>query len=493
VISVLEAFADGAQLLVEPTTLLLVFLGITTSLIFGVIPGLSGFVSMAICLPFVFRMTPETGLPFLLSFAIAGITAGSVTAILLGMPGVPVNVATTVDGFPMNQKGEGSRAIGAAVSSSMVGGLLGLPLNMLLIPVVIPIVLAFKLPEMCILLLVGFSFVAVLSQGSVLKGVISAALGVLLSTVGYHASTGVARFTFGSNFLYERIGMIPLILGLFGIAEIADLIIEGRSSIIKELPKGKLSQVLIGVKDVWHLRWLCVRSWITGHLIGLIPGLGGETAIWISYGQARQLSRNREQFGTGCVEGVIAPETANNAVGSGAMLTTLAFGIPGNALYAILLGAFLMVGLVPGPSMISDHLPLSFSLLILMTGGNIIAGIICIFAAPYLVRLSNLRIDFLFPVILSITCVGAFFDNMNILSVSLVIIFTIVGIVMKRSGYPRAPLMMGFILGVLFELYLFQSIQIYGWLFFLTPISLVLLGILALLFAFPYIKKAFIR
>jgi putative tricarboxylic transport membrane protein len=491
VISVLGAFVDGIKILLDPTTITLIVFGLTVSLIFGIIPGLSGFVSMALCLPFVFRMTPEEGLPFLLSFAVAGITAGSLTAILIGLPGVPVNVATIVDGFPMNQKGEGSRAIGAAITSSVVGGFLGLPLNMVLIPLVIPIVLAFKLPEMCVLLLVGLSFVSILSERSVLKAVVSAALGVLLSTVGYQASTGVARFTFGSDFLYERIGIVPLILGLFGITELAELIIEGRPSIAKELPKGELSEVIRGVKDVWEHKWLCLRSWIIGHLIGLIPGLGGETAIWIAYGQAKHFSKNKEKFGTGCVEGVIAPETANNAVGPGALLTTLAFGIPGNALYAILLGAFLMVGLVPGPTMIRDYLPLCFSLLILMTVGNMIAGFICFFAAPYLVKLSNISINFLFPVILSITFVGAFFDNFNIFNVILLIIFIISGILMKRSGYPRAPLIMGFILGGLFELYLFQSIQIYGWLFFLTPISLILLAILGVMFGFPYLKRAF--
>jgi putative tricarboxylic transport membrane protein len=484
----LEAYGTALCTLFQPINLLVMLAAVIIGLIVGIIPGIGGGTMVVLLLPFVFRMPTEAVLILLVALHAVVYTSGGITAILLNMPGESSSMVTMLDGFPMTKRGEGGRAIGAAVTSSMAGGIVPVFLALAMVPVMIPIIMAFGQPEMVVLVLLGISCIAALTGSSVIKGLISGAAGILLSLFGYHFVTGVHRFSYGSAFLYDGIGLIPLLLGLFAIAEIFHLIVRGKESITQRALV-KLSGVAEGVKDVWRHRWLWLRSSIIGYIIGIIPGIGASVSNWVCYGQAKQTSKHPEKFGKGSVEGVIAPEAADNAKEAGALLTTMALGIPGSAIMALLLAAFLMVGVTPGPTMMMEHLPLALTLLMGIALANIVGGIICLFASPQLVRVSSVHLDFLFPIIVIAVLIGVYVATLSPLNFVVVLVFSILGLVMQRYGYSRPALVLGFILGGLLENYSLLSIKLYGPLFLFRPIPLTLLVIMILLLLYPRLKR----
>jgi TctA family transporter len=371
----------------------------------------------------------------------------------------------------------------------MAGGVIPVFLALAMVPLVMPLILAFGQPEMAILILLGISFLAALTGGSATKGLIAGMLGLLLSSVGFHSTTGVHRFTFGTTFLYDGIELIPLALGLFGLSELFHLVMRGKTAIAQRAVT-KLSGVLEGVKDVWRHKWLWFRSTIIGYIVGIIPGIGAEVAVWVCYGQAKQTSKHPEKFGSGAVEGVIAPEAADNAKEAGSLLTTMALGIPGSAIMALFLAAFLMVGVTPGPTMMIEHLPLALTLLLGIALANIIGGVICLFAAPQMARVASVHLDFIFPTILIVALVGVYVATLSPMNFITVLVFGLLGLTMKVYGYSRPALLLGFVLGSLLENYSLLSIKMYGPWFFARPIPLSLLAIIVLLFLYPYLKKS---
>jgi TctA family transporter len=484
-----EAYATALATLFQPINLLIMFIAVFIGLIVGVIPLISGTVMVAVILPFLFSMPAEIALILIVALTAVVFTSGSITAILLNMPGTMPNAATMLDGFPMAQKGEGGRAIGAAVTSSMAGGVVPVFLALAMVPAIMPIIIAFGQPEMALLVLLGISFLAALTGSSVTKGIISGMLGLLLSFVGYHSITGVHRFSFGTAFLYDGIELIPFVLGLFGLSELFHLIMRGEVAIVPKRAATHLSDIFVGMKDVWRHKWLWFRSTIIGYIIGVIPGIGAGVATWLCYGQAKQTSKSPEKFGTGIVEGVIAPEAANNAKESGSLLTTMAFGIPGSPIMALFLAAFLMVGVTPGPRMMAEQLPLALTLLLGIALANIIGGVICLFSAPYLVKVASVHLDFLFPGILIMALVGVYLSTLSPLNFAVALVFGLLGLAMTRYGYSRPALLLGFVLGGLFEDYSLLSIKIYGPLFILRPIPLIILIIIIVLLNYSHLKR----
>jgi putative tricarboxylic transport membrane protein len=485
----LEAYGAAIATLFQPLNLLVMLVAIVIGLLVGIIPGVSGATMLVILLPFVFHMPAEVALILLVALHAVVYTSGGITAILLNMPGEGSSAATLLDGFPMTQKGEGSRAIGAAVTSSMAGGIVPVILALAMVPAMMPIIMAFGQPEMAILILLGISFLAALTGDSVIKGLISGMVGLLLSFVGYHYVTGVHRFDFNTVFLYDGIALVPLLLGLFGLSEMFYLISKGETTIARRAAV-KISGVVEGAKDVWRHRWLWFRSTIIGYVVGIIPGIGAGVSTWVAYGQAKQTSKHPEKFGSGVVEGVIAPEAADNAKESGALLITMALGIPGSAIMALLLAAFMMVGVTPGPGMMIDHLPLALTLLLGIALANIIGGAICFLAAPQLVRVASVHLDFLFPAILMAAAIGIYVATLSPMDFVTLLVFGLLGLAMRRYGYSRPALLLGFILGGLFENYSLLSIKLYGPLFFLRPIPLALLVVMIILLNYPNIKRA---
>lgn len=474
----------------------MVFLSILVGVVLGVSVGVTaigGMVACALFLPFVYQLPPELALSFLVALTSVVFTGGSITSVLLGVPGTAPNAATVIDGFPMAQKGEAGRALGAAIGSSMFGGMASVFLAMAMIPVLKPIVLSFRAPEMFMVILLGLSFLAIMAAGSPVKGMISGFLGVLLALIGFQGVSGVYRFTFGSFFLSDGLDLNGVVLGIFALTEMFDMIVKGKKTIAMEVRKVGFKGVFQGVKDIWIHKWLWFRCCVIGYVVGIVPAIGGNAAMFVAYGHAKQTSRTPEKFGTGCVEGVIGPESANNASSAGDLLTTMAFGIPGSAVMALLMGGFLLVGVTPGPVMIKDSLPLVFTLLVGIAVANWIAGIICLLIAPQLMKVSFIRIDYLFVIISAVVFIGAFISKLSLLDLVVAIVFGVLGYGMKRFGYSREALILGLVLGELFEFYLTRSLKIFGPTFFMTPTSLVLLVFIILVFAYPWLKNVFSR
>lgn len=487
----LEAYGQAIGFLFAPWSLLTMLITVLAGLIIGIIPGIGGMVAATMVLVFIFRLPPDIALLAMVSIHCVTYTGGGITAILLNIPGTPTAAATLFDGFPMTEKGEGSRAIGAMVTSSMVGGILPVFLALGMIPLLMPILMAFRSPEMATLILLGLTFIAALTGESLNRGLISGAFGLLVSIIGFQGLTGVHRFSFGSIFLYEGLSIVPVCLGLFGLGEMIDIITRGQATIARCAVATKLSDALAGARDVWVHKWLFLRCTLIGYIVGVLPGIGAETATFVCYAHAKQTSKNPEKFGTGCVEGVIAPEAADNAKEAGALLTTMAFGIPGSAVMAIFLAAFLMVGVTPGPRMLAENLPLALTLLLGIALANLMGGLIALFTAPYLARVASIDINLLFPVATILIICGAYLVDLSAGNIIVVIIFGLLGFIMKRSAFSRPALLLGFVLGRLFEDYVLISTKTFGPTFFLTPLCLGLIAIMIGTLTYPRLKRAF--
>lgn len=482
----LESFWLGLVNYAQPMAFGFLLLGTVLGLFLGLLPAGGGLVAMAILMPITFGMERVAGLSMLLAIAGVASTGGSITAILINIPGTGPSAATLLDGFPMTKKGQAGIAFGALLGSATFGALFGVILALAMIPMIRPMILTFSSPEMFLLILMGISFLAVLGRGSAIKGMIAGLLGIFIAFIGYQTSTGVDRFAFNNDFLLRGFKLIPVALGLFAGAELLDLAVSGRPIMdAKQVKVGKelRRQIWQGIFSVFKHKWLWFRSCILGYIIGVIPGIGGDTAVFVSYGQAKQTSQHPELFGTGIVEGVIAPESASNAKEGGALLTTLALGIPGSATMALLLGALLMQGVIPGPEMLRSDLTLSFTLFWGLAIANIIGGILCYFLASYfnLTKIVTLAPRFLVPALLILTLVGAYIYDRNFGDVVATLIFTFIGLVGKKFGYNRPALLLGFILGLYFEEYFWLSLQTRGPFFFMRygclVIALVTLGL----------------
>jgi putative tricarboxylic transport membrane protein len=342
-------------------------------------------------------------------------------------------------------------------------------------------------------ILIGLAFISVLGKGSMIKGLISGGVGLLLSSVGLNVVTGEPRFTFDMAFLYDGLHLVPVSLGLFAVPQMIDLALQGGGSGI-----AASKVVLTGMKDVWEgakdvfRHWgLWLRSMLIGYLFGVMPGVGASAAVFVAYGQAKQTSKHPELFGTGIVEGVIAPESCDNAKESGSLLTTLALGIPGSATGAMYLGALIMMGLVPGPEMITKHLDLSLTLILIVAVANVIAGGICFYLAPHMAIIARVPGRVVVPLTLGVIFVGSFAFQGQFADLIILLIFSVIGVAGQRLGYNLGGLFIGYILGDLFENYLFVSLQIGGPLFFLTPISLFLILLLIAFFIYAPAKNMF--
>jgi TctA family transporter len=483
------SYLEALQVFTRPDALLGIVAGVLIGLLAGVVPGLGGLVVLPILLPFVIDLDPAVGLPFLISILSVQFLGGSITAILLNVPGTGPNVPTMLDGYPMTQRGEAARAIGASRMASLLGSFLTTILAALVIPLLLTIVLAVRSAEMVMIILMGLSFLVVLSRASMAKGLISAALGLLVSAVGFHAVTGELRFTAGIPYLFEGITLIPVVMGLFAMTELISLGARGTTIARGGTQDLAWSQVVEGYKDVWRHRWLSLRSALIGFVAGLIPGMGSDVATFIAYGQAKQLSKTPERFGTGAVEGVIAPESANDAKEGGALLTTMAFGIPGSASWAILFGALLMMGMTPGPTLFQSQLPLILGLLYVISAASLLGMLLTTAATPLLARVATVPAPLIVGLIMPLVVLGTYSARRYTADLLVLGIFTLVGLLMRHFDYNRPVFLLGYILGFRFELELFKALHAYGTWFFLRPISLVVLALTVALFVYGMLPR----
>ena len=455
--------AKAAVIMADPTRLMFLSFGVIIGLVLGVIPGLGGLVGLSLLLPFTFNMDPYTALAFLMGLQAVVVTSDTIPAVLFGVPGTVGSAATILDGYPMARKGEAGRAFGAAFSASVIGGLYGALLLGISIPIIRPVIMEIGSPELLAICVFGLSLVAVLSGGTPLKGLAAACIGLMVATAGDDPQTGTLRWTFDSLYLWDGLPVVPLALGLFAIPEIADMAIT-RQSISGNADAGSRWAQIQGIKDVFNNKFLLLRCATIGSGLGAIPGIGASIIDWIAYGHAvRTIKDSGLTFGKGDVRGVIASESSNNAKEGGALIPTIAFGVPGSASMALILGAFLIHGLVPGPEMLTKRLDITYTLVWSVAIANILGAGICFLFANQLAKIALVRIGVLAPVVLAITYVGAFQGQKAWGDIYALLIFGFVGWVMKRLRWPRPPLILGFVLGKGVERYMFISVERYGW------------------------------
>ncbi|MGH3360063.1 MAG: tripartite tricarboxylate transporter permease, partial [Nocardioidaceae bacterium] len=356
-----QTFFSSLLEVFQPETLLLMLAGIAIGFVVGILPGLGGSVTLALMLPFIYDMEPVQAFAFLLGMWVVTATTGDITSVLFGIPGEATSAATVLDGYPMTRRGEGGRALGAVLFSSLVGAVVGAAVLAMSVPIIRPLVLRLGPPEFLMLTVLGLSFIVSLAGRNLIKGFIMAALGFLLAMVGLDPQSAIQRFTFGQLYLWEGINVVPVVVGLFGGAEVLQLMMT-KESIARRGVDEKLAGVMQGVRDTLTHWWLTLRASAIGLGIGVIPGMGGAVSQFIAYAHAQHTSSRPETFGRGNVEGVLAAGAVNNSREGGNLIPTVAFGIPGSISMAILLSVFLIKGLVPGPAMLTKNLDVTYAM-----------------------------------------------------------------------------------------------------------------------------------
>jgi putative tricarboxylic transport membrane protein len=477
-------------------TFLYMMLGMAIGFAVGILPGLGGATTLALMLPFIYKMDPTTAFAFLLGSNAVTATTGDITSVLFGVPGEGICAATIVDGHPMAKRGEAGRALGAALMSSLVGAVFGAFILALAIPIVSPLVLSIGSAEFFMLAILGVTFVASLSGENVPKGLLAGGFGLVLAMVGLDPIESVPRFTFegilgqdNSLFLWDGVSLISVTIGLFAIPEIIDLAVQG-TSIAQEGAPSKLSGVMEGVKDTFRHWKLVLRCSGIGAYIGLIPGMGGGPAQWLAYAHAVQSSPDKERFGKGAVEGVLGPGAANNSKEGGSLIPTLAFGVPGSVSMAILLGAFVIQGIVPGPDLLNPakYLNLTFSFVWIIVITNVITVAICFLFLNQMAKVTFVKGTYLIPFLLFLVYLGGFAEKNSFGDMLLVIIFGAIGWLMLKFNWQRPPLLLGLVLGGIAENNFFIASRIYGYKWLWHPGVLVIASIILAGIAFPYVQ-----
>jgi TctA family transporter len=472
----LEAALEGIMGLFNLTTLGFMILGVVAGLMIAAIPGIGPVPMLGILVPFTFTMDPSHGFVLMLGFVTAGVISDSLPAILLGIPGSASSQATILDGYAMTKRGEAARAIGASLTASLLGGFFGAFVLSIAILIIRPFVLAFGVPEFLVLAIWGISLVGILSGNAPLKGVIVGGIGLLIGAIGADPNLGFARWTFGQSYFYDGISLELIGLSLFAIPEIISLAVRqgsiSRVNISKDLFRGQLQ----GAKDVFKNPGVFLKTSGFGTLCGAIPGIGSSVVDWLAYGMTVQWSKDKSKFGKGDVRGVIGVDGANNAIYSGNMIPTLAFGIPGSLSMAFLLIMMYAYGIQPGADFLTK--PENVSLVYFLCWGLALAnvfGVLITFSATGLfVKLTTVSYYYLFSTLIPIIFIASYYTNNNIYDLFVLLFFSIIGYIFKLFHWPRAPMLIGLVLSQSVESYYGLSMNIFGWSWITRPIVLVL-------------------
>jgi TctA family transporter len=445
------------------------------------VPGLGGIIGLVLLLPFTFSMDPVPAFALLLGMYAVTSTSDTIASVMLGIPGTAASQATVLDGYPMAKMGQAARAFGAAFTVSAFGGVVGALIMAASLPILLPMILAFGVPEFLMLALLGLTMVGALAGGSIYKGLAVAALGLWLTTIGYAESTGIPRYVFDTDYLLERLPIIPVVLGLFAIPELLEMATRNTSISRVAQSEGGEGGLMQGIRDTVIHRWLVLRCTLIGTYVGMLPGLGPSIVDWIAYGHAVQSAKDKSRFGQGDIRGVIAPEAANNASKPGALIPTIAFGIPGSLGTAILLGALIIKGLRPGPEMLVDNLDLTFSMVWDIVIANIVAAGLLLIWSKQVAKVAFLPGHLLVPGVVIFVLMGAWIASADLGDWFTCIGFGFLGYWMKQGGWPRPPLILALVLGKLIEDNLDLSLQVfpnYTWVY--RPIVLIIIAVIVL-------------
>lgn len=477
----MDVILTAAIALAQPFRLAMLFSGVFAGLVIGAVPGIGGLFGMAMLIPLTYTMDSYSAFALLLGMASVNTTSDTIPAILFGVPGSVGAAATVLDGHAMAKNGEAARAFGASYTASLLGGVFGALVLALSIPIMRPLILYLRTPDFFAICLFGLSIVAMLAGSQPLKGLAAAALGMLLSFVGIDEVAGAERWTFNQIYLWDGLPIVVVFLGLFGLPELAALLKRGSIQGGGDIPSyGGMRQGMVDALREWPL---VLRCSAIGSLLGAVPGVGIAVLDWIAYGHAARRPGPGPKFGQGNVRGVIAPESANNAKEGGSLIPTIAFGVPGSASMSILLGAFVVHGLVPGPEMLGKNAAITVSMIFSIALANIIGAVTCLFLTRPLARVARVSASILVPLVVTFIVVGAFQTNMSALDIGVLLLLGLLGMAMKELNWPRAAFSLGFVLGPRLEGYFFLSYQISGWAWLKQPLVVLLLGLALLGFA----------
>ncbi len=452
-----DLFLDGFLSIFQLKPMLMVFLGATGGIMIGSLPGLTATMGVALLVPFTFGLPIGEAMGMLLGIFSGAIYGGSISAILIRTPGTPAAAATLLDGYPMTKRGEAGRALSISVFSSFIGGLTGALIMTFLSPQISRVALEFSAAEYFALAIFGLSIIISVSGGSIIKGIMAGFFGLLISTIGFDPVSGFPRFTFGSMDLLEGPAFIPTLIGLFAFSEV----FKGVETLAtSKQVVSKITSLLPAWADIKATWKDILKSSVMGTFIGSIPGAGSDIAAFVGYSEAKRRSKHPEKFGKGTIEGVAAAESANNACTGGAMIPLLSLGIPGDAVTAVLLGAFIIQGLRPGPLLYRDHMDVVYSVFAAMIMANIAMFIVGLLGVRFFSKIISIRKSLLLPIIFLLSIVGSYSMRNSLFDIWVALCFGVIGYVLQRNRFPVSPILLALILGPMAEANLRRSLII---------------------------------
>jgi putative tricarboxylic transport membrane protein len=485
----MEAFFLGLEHILTHSALLAILAGTVLGVAVGVLPGLGSVIGITMVLPFTFSMDQIPALALMLGIYCGSVYGGSISAIMINTPGTPQAAATALDGFPMAQRGDADLALGWTTAASVIGGLFSVLVLIIAAPQLAAFSLNFTAIEYFALGIFALICIANVSRGAMAKGLLAGAIGLFLATIGVDHVTGDMRFTFGSFEMTAGISLIPAIVGLFALSEV--FIRASESTVIKELVTHKVG-FRLPPWSKWRPRlWLLFKSCSIGSFVGTLPGTGAATAAFIAYGEAKRSAPHKEKLGTGEPDGLVAAESANNAVTGSAMVPTLALGIPGDPVTAVMLGTFIVHGLTPGPRLFTENLDLVYAVFLILVAINILMFFVGALGAQVFTRALRVPEPLLMTMVTVIAIVGAYGVRGNPLDLAIAFLAGVGGFILRKAGFPLAPLVIGMVLSQMIENSLRQGLLLTRGsflAFFERPIALTLFILTAAMLIWPMIR-----
>ena len=481
----LDLLREGAPLFFTFQSVLLTLMGVVAGLLIGVLPGLGPLLGIVLMLPVAFHLPPIAAMGMLIAIQIGGSAGGSISAILLRIPGTPLAAATLFDGYPMAQKGRSQDAIGLAIVASSLGGLVGGLVLLFFSPIVAAFALNFAPPEYTAMALLGLLTIAIVSEGSAIKGLMAGCFGLLLATMGTDEFTNAYRFTFGNFNLTSGPHIVAVVVGLFALSELFFQVENG--GFLDRPVVQRITVSFRAVRLIVRHKINPVRSALIGTFFGAIPGAGGDVSAFISYAVARRLAKPEERYGEGAEGGVVATEAANNGCCGGALIPTLSLGIPGDASTAVLLGALFLLGFFPGPDLFRFNPDIAGGIFIASLTGNVMLLVAGIVLVPFFGAVLKVPKAYLLPAVLLLSVMGTYSLQNSVFDLWVMLAFGVIGYLLRRANYPLAPIIIGLILGPILENNLRRSLLISrdGLMIFVErPISATIFAILAVMLAY---------
>jgi putative tricarboxylic transport membrane protein len=484
---IIHGVLTGFQVAFQPLNLIFCFIGVLLGTLVGVLPGLGPVAAISLLLPVTLHSTPVSAVIMLAGIYYGAMYGGSTTSILMNIPGESASVITCLDGYQMARQGRAGPALGIAAFGSFIAGTIGIVGLMLIAPPLAEGALKFGPPEYFSLMILGLTILTFLARGSMWNALLMASFGIFLCSIGLDPMTGIQRLTMNIVELSDGVGIVPVVMGLFGISEV---LLNVEQSMDVEVFETKIQHLFPNLRDWGRSIWAIIRGTVIGFFLGILPGGGATIATFVSYAVEKKISKHPEQFGTGVIEGVAAPESANNAATAGGFIPLMTLGMPSNAVMAILLGALMIHGVQPGPMLVAEHPDLFWGLVASMYLGNIMLLVLNLPLIPLWVKVLKIPYPILFPLIILFCLIGVYTLNNSATEILIMAFFGILGYLFKKFDYEAAPLVLALVLGPILETSLRRSLLMSAgspFIFVTRPISGVLMFVALCILAYPFI------